>query len=308
MSAALTQPDIYLSVIIPGLNQGDLLAHTLENVKAHTESFDFATEVIYVDGNSSDTTADIVNDYRDRIDNFRSLFDTDLAPGPDFTGKGAGVKTGMLAARGRLRMYLDADSSTPFSEVDKLLHCLEAGYQVALGSRYIDHPQTGRGSVLAFARSFREVAELLVTGKTVSNFSREKQAWLRQFMSRGGNLAFATILGIDVADSRCGFKAYTREAAETIFSRTRIPGFGFEEETLILAKINHFKTIEIPVKWYDRSGNTNVSPLRDSCKSFAEIARVKWSQLRGRYRQPPPAVLRHPRPDNELGGQQSQES
>lgn len=279
--------DIYLSVIIPGRNQGRVLARTLSDIESHIKRMDFETEVIYVDGHSDDATSQIIREFEGTIRNFRSFHDTDHGLGPGFTGKGAGVKTGMLKARGQLRMYLDADSSAPFTEIDRFLPFFEDGYQVVMGSRYIAGPRTvGNSAGLAFTKALREVTELLATGRTGSNISRKKQAWLRQLMSRGGNLAFVTFLGIDAADSRCGFKAYTREAAEKIFPYTRIPGFGFEEEVLLLARMNNLKTIEVPVAWYDNEEDSNIKPFRDSVKSFAEIFKVKWFQLSGKYKEP----------------------
>jgi glycosyltransferase involved in cell wall biosynthesis len=271
-----------LSVVIPGRNQKKVLKKTFDDILEYSGKLPFEIEVIYVDGNSTDGTNELIENYSKRFHHFQSFKDTDLAP--SMRGKGAGVKLGMLKSKGTYRMFMDADSSTPFSEIDKLIEQLKGGYDIAMGSRYTDHLLPASNSTFkACWKALKEVLELIFTGKTKSNMTKKKQPWLRQFMSRGGNLAFVMILGQGFADTRCGFKAYNKRAAEIVFEKQTLPGFGFDTEILSIAKKHNLKIIEVPVSWYADQEDTNINPLKDSIKSFIEIFKIRWNVLTGKY-------------------------
>lgn len=275
--------EIYLSVIIPGKNQAKRLSKTLDDILAYINKRNICLEVIYVDGDSTDQTPDVLTKYRGKFENFTALKDTQL--GGNFRGKGAGVKLGMLTAKGKFRMFMDADSSTPFCEIDKLLPYLEEDFDIAMGSRYIPEALPASNNTLrAFGKAVREVAELLFTGKTSTNYTKVKQGWLRQFMSRGGNLAFVMLLGLAYNDTRCGFKAYSRKATEILFPLQLLPGFGFDTELLVIARKHGLRVIEVPVDWYNDKDDTTINPISDSIKSFREIFRIKWNSVTGKYK------------------------
>jgi len=272
---------IYLSVIIPGRNQGKELTKTLNDICEHSKKFDFDIEVISVDGNSTDETNQVLESFKGKIKYFSTYKDTDMG---DPRGKGTAVKLGMMKAVGEVRMFMDADSSVPFSDIDKFLPYFKEGYDAVIGSRYVAKPTpTTNNAFKAFWKAFKEVMELIFTGKTKSNISKKKQGWFRQFMSRGGNLAFATVLGIGLSDSRCGFKAFSRDLADKVFPYIKISGFSFEEEVFILAKKHGFKTIEVPVSWTDVAEDTNINPAKDSIKAILSIFKVKWYVISGQY-------------------------
>jgi len=181
-------------------------------------------------------------------------------------------------------MFMDADSSTPFSEIEKFFPYFDKGYQVIMGSRYTAKPlPASNKTITAFWQALKQVLELIFTGKTSANKTKKQQGWFRQFMSRGGNLAFVTLLGQAFADTRCGFKAYTQEAADILFKLQRLPGFGFDTEILVIAKKYNLRIIEIPVDWYDIEQETNINPLKDSLKSFKEIFIIKKYLWTGKY-------------------------
>lgn len=276
---------IYLSVIVPGRNQGRVLKKTFSDIEKHIKKFDFQTEVVYIDGFSTDETPEVVESFKNKFKNFSVYKDGEGLNLPEgVRGKGVGIKTGILRAKGEVRVFMDADSSTPFHEIDKLLPYFKEGYDIVMGSRYTSKPLPATNNTFkAFGKAVKEVFEVLIYGSSKSNITKKKQSRLRQLISRGGNLVFVVLLGQGFQDTRCGFKAYTREAAETLFGLQKIPGFGFDTEILVIAKKYGYKIIEVPVDWYEDAEDTTINPIKDSIKSFTEVFKIKWYALSGKY-------------------------
>ncbi len=275
--------DIYLSIVIPCKNQANRVNKTLNDIYGHSKKLNFNTEVVFVDGDSTDGSAEVAEKFKGKLQYLQILHEQDLEIGPHFTGKGAAVKCGMAFAKGRIKMFMDADSSTPFSEIDKLLPFFDKGYDIVMGSRYTKKPLPATNSTWkAFGKALREVFEVLIYGYSKSNTTIKKQGRLRQLISRGGNLTFVVLLGQSFADTRCGFKAYTSEAAKKIFDLQTLPGFGFDTEILVIAKKYNLRIIEIPVRWYDDADDTNIT-LGNSLKTFLEIFKIRWNKLSGKY-------------------------
>ncbi|OLE38059.1 MAG: hypothetical protein AUG00_06460 [Candidatus Rokubacteria bacterium 13_1_20CM_2_70_7] len=140
-------------------------------------------------------------------------------------GKGAAVRQGMLAARGTLRLFTDADGATPIAEVNRLESALASGADIAIGSRWL--PDRG---VSVNARRHRVAAERLFN-------------WIVARLGVGA-----------IADSQCGFKAFTAAAGD-LFPRLRTAGFGFDIELLLLARVLGYRVVEVPVNWTDQAGS-----------------------------------------------------
>lgn len=276
---------IYLSVIIPGRNQGEILKKTFSDIEDHIKKFDFETEVVYIDGFSTDNTSQVVESFKGKFKHFSTYHDGEgLVLEKGVHGKGVGIKTGILRAKGEIRLFMDADSSTPFKEIDKLLPFFKEGYDIVMGSRYTKNPLPATNNTLkAFGKAIKEVFEVLIFGHSKSNITKKKQSRIRQLISRGGNLMFVVLLGQSFADTRCGFKAYTKNTAETLFSLQKLPGFGFDTEILVIAKKYGFKIVEVPVDWFEDAEDTTINPVKDSIKSFGEIFKIKWYKLSGKY-------------------------
>ncbi|RJO61466.1 glycosyltransferase [candidate division WS5 bacterium] len=273
-----------LSVVIPCKNQAEGLKKTLNDILEHSKKItDIEIEVVFVDGDCSDNSPGVAESFKDKFKHMQILHEQDLEIHPGFSGKGAAVKAGMARAKGDIKMFMDADSSTPFKEIYKLLPYFNGEYDVIMGSRYIDKPLPATNNTLkAFWHSLKEVFEVLIYGYSKSNTMIKKQGRLRQLISRGGNLAFVVLLGQSFADTRCGFKAYKKEVAETLFGLQQLPGFGFDTELLVIAKKYHYKIIEVPVTWINDAEESNLT-LIDGFKTFGEIFKIRWYKLSGRY-------------------------
>jgi len=160
-------------------------------------------------------------------------------------GKGAAVRRGMLAARGDIQLFMDADHSTHIREVDKVFDAMDRGADVVIASR--QHPD--------------------------SDISQH-QSWMRENMGKSYNRLMHMMIPLDFPDTQCGFKAFSQEAAKSIFTRQQLNGFSFDVEILVLAQKMKFQIDEIPVQWINEP-NSKVRILIDPIKMFAEIVRIR---------------------------------
>lgn len=244
-------PEPAYSIVIPAYNEEARLPATLEKVLAFVREQKWSAEVIVVNDGSRDGTADLVRKLAAREP---ALL---LVENPGNRGKGYSVRNGMLCARGRVVLFSDADLSSPISEAPKLLAALAGGASVAIGSRWMQ-----------------------------ADLQTKRQSWLRQILGRVFNLLARVILGLQFHDTQCGFKAFTREAAQAIFPLQKIERWGFDPEILFLAQKLGFKIEEIPVLW-GHSGGERIHPLRDGAKMLIEMLRIRWYAIRGAYNAPP---------------------
>ena len=204
-------------------------------------------EVIAVNDGSRDNTAEIVRSYVEKNPRLR------LLENPGNRGKGYSVRSGMLHAQGEILLFSDADLSSPIEEAEKLFAALKNGADIAIGSRWLR-----------------------------SDLQTQRQPLHRQLFGRVFNLLLRMMLGLNFKDTQCGFKAFTRLAADTIFPLQNIERWGFDPELLYLAKKFKFKVVEVPVAWAHREG-TRINPLRDGTKMFLEMLKVRWNAVRGKY-------------------------
>jgi len=268
-----------LSVIIPCRNQEDKLPQTFKWIIDHSKKLPYDVEVIFVNDRSTDNSRKVAEKYQLKIKNMKIL-DTPK----DFVGigKGMAVKMGMIEAKGDFRLFMDADNSTAFSEVDKLLPYAKK-YQAVIVSRYsctVSEPETNWFKAVFWG--VKDVLDVLIFGHAKRYTAQGKQGRLRQFISRGGNLAFTVLLGQSFADQRCGFKMFSKDATELIFPKIQLPGFGFDTEIFVITKKYKIKPIQVPVDWYDDAQESNVG-VKDAINTFKEIFQIYGFRFRGKY-------------------------
>ncbi len=237
------------SIIIPAYNEGARVGATLEKVLAYVAEHGWDAEVIAVDDGSRDNTAEIVRGYAEKNPRLRLLMN------PGNRGKGYSVRNGMLHAQGEILLFSDADLSSPIEEASKLFDVIANGADIAIGSRWLR-----------------------------SDLQTHRQPLYRQLFGRTFNLLLRIILGLNFKDTQCGFKAFTRRAAQQIFPLQKIERWGFDPELLYLARQFELKVVEVPVAWAHREG-TRISPLRDGAKMFLEMLRIRWNALTGKYQE-----------------------
>jgi len=235
------------SIIIPAYNEGARLGATLDRVLNHITERRWDAEVIVVNDGSRDNTPDLVREC------VRKNPEVRLIENPGNRGKGFSVRNGMLNANGEILLFTDADLSSPIEEASKLFAAIQAGVDVAIGSRWVQ-----------------------------PDLQTQRQSLQRQFYGRIFNFALRILLGLQFKDTQCGFKAFTRSAALTVFPRQTIERWGFDAELLYIAQRRGLKVEEIPVVWSHSEG-TRISPLRDGIRMFTEVLEIRWNALTGKY-------------------------
>jgi dolichyl-phosphate beta-glucosyltransferase len=235
------------SIVIPAYNEGARLGATLEKVLAYVHGQGWDAEVIVVNDGSRDNTADIVRSFAAKDAALR------LVENPGNRGKGYSVRHGMLNARGRTVLFSDADLSSPIEEAPKLFQALDAGADIAIGSRWLR-----------------------------AETQTQRQPLHRQVFGRIFNLILRLTLGLKFKDTQCGFKAFRQAAVQAIFPLQKIERWGFDPEILFLARKFNFKVQEVPVAW-GHSGGTRINPLVDGSRMIMEMLRIRWYDLAGKY-------------------------
>jgi glycosyltransferase involved in cell wall biosynthesis len=233
--------------VIPAYNESARLGSTLEEVLAYVQKQGWDAEVIVVNDGSRDNTAEIVRAIAAKNPALR------LVENPGNHGKGYSVRNGMLNARGRIVLFSDADLSSPIEEAPKLFQALEAGADIAIGSRWLR-----------------------------AETQTQRQPLHRQLFGRIFNLILRLSLGLKFKDTQCGFKAFKQPAVQAIFPLQKIERWGFDPEILFLARKMKFKVKEVPVAW-GHSGGTRINPLIDGSRMVMEMLRIRWYDLAGKY-------------------------
>jgi dolichyl-phosphate beta-glucosyltransferase len=239
--------DMTYSIVIPAYNESARLGDTLDKVLAYVRQQGWDAEIIVVNDGSRDNTAEIVRTFAKDNPMLR------LVENPGNRGKGYSVRNGILNSHGDIVVFSDADLSSPIEEMPKLLQALAAGADIAIGSRWLR-------------------AEL----------QTQRQSLHRQLFGRIFNGLNRIILGLQFKDTQCGFKAFTRRAAQMILPLQHIERWGFDPEILFLARKFGLRVDEVPVRW-GHSGGTRINPLIDGARMFQEMLRIRWYDLTGKY-------------------------
>ena len=237
----------HYSIVSPAFTESARIPATLEEVVACVRRQGWDAEVIVVNDGSTDRTADVVREFA------RTAPEVRLLENPGNRGKGYSVRSGLLQALGEIVMFTDADLSAPMEEAERLFAAIAAGADIAIGSRWLEK---GRQT--------------------------HRQPLYRQFFGRCFNAVTRAVMGLPFADTQCGFKAFTRAAAQTVFQLQTIERWGFDPEILFIAIKCGYRVDEVPVSWA-HDERSRMSYLKDGMKMLEEIATIRWNALTGRY-------------------------
>ena len=237
-----------LSIVIPAFNEEDRIVTTLMQTRAYLKAQAYSSEIVVVSDGSRDNT--------------RRVVEQDFGGGgrvgvrvleyfPN-RGKGYAVRYGMLRARGRVLMFMDADYAVPIETVAHGLDAMAAGYDIAMGSRGL--------------------AESRVT---------LPQGGLRRLSSRLYGWAQRGLLGLRYTDTQCGFKFFRQPVARWLFARQQLDSVIFDAEILCLARKEGFRVAEFPVQWrHVENSRIQYDNLRKVLFIFQELYRIR--RLHGR--------------------------
>ncbi|MGE3171086.1 MAG: dolichyl-phosphate beta-glucosyltransferase [Planctomycetota bacterium] len=242
----------YLSVVLPVFDEALVLEQNLGKVRDWLDAAALmqgrSWELVAVDDGSRDRSYAILQQVAAAEPRLRVL------QLPQNRGKGAAVRTGMLAAHGRFVVFMDADLSTPLDELGPMLRALEGGADAVLGNRRAPGSRIER-----------------------------RQPWLRQTLGKGFTLLTQFLLVPGVHDFTCGFKGFTQDASQRVFARSTLDRWAFDAEVVAILADQGLRLVQIPVRW-KHEDDTKVRLLASVTRSLVDLVKIRWRRMRGAYR------------------------
>ena len=232
---------VELSIVIPAYNEAGCLPTSLKKIQGLLSTMTIPAEVIVIVEKSGDGTLELSRSAIDGDPRFK-VIDNIV-----HQGKGYAVRTGMLMAKGKYIFFMDADLSTPLTEVHPFL------------DHFASHPEV---QILIGSRAHARSRILL------------RQHPIRENMGKMFNRLVQTLAMKGIKDTQCGFKAFRSEACREIFSRQKLDGFAFDVEVLVLARELGYLIEILPVKWTN-SPESKVHMVRDSLKMLWNLLWVR---------------------------------
>jgi len=229
------------SIVVPCFNEAARIGNTLRATLDYLSETSPQSELIVVNDGSTDATATIARNVF-----LGTTMATRLLENFPNRGKGAAVRSGLLAAQRLIGLFFDADLSTPLGETPKVIEPIANGeVEIAFGSRALDRSLIGL-----------------------------HQPWRREQGGRVFNLLVRVATGLPFWDTQCGFKAFRLDACRPILESARVNGFAFDVELLYLAHRAGLRIREIPVRWNHAEGS-KVSFFRDSLRMLREVIALR---------------------------------
>ena len=241
-----------LTVVIPVYNESGLLPRSFEQILAFLrETADVAVDVVFVNDGSPDESLAVLEGLIREADASARMR---VISYPKNRGKGYAVRQGVLAAEGDSILMSDADLSTPLEEWRKLQAALDAGADVACGSRAVDGADVGK-----------------------------PPPFYRRILSKVFN-ALVCLSGVrGIRDTQCGFKLFHRESGHALFSLLKIRRFAFDVELIAVARMKGMRVAEVPVHW-DYSGHSTVRVFSSGSRMLWDLMMLVLRRWFGGYR------------------------
>ena len=223
------------SLIIPCFNEAHRLAGALEGALAVRQALGSELQILFVDDGSTDDTLAHARTLLASVPSAEVLSRPHL-------GKGAALRAGVLASEGEFCLLADADWSMPPAQ---------------------------------FARFFEgPVADITIASREHPQSIRHGEPWSRHALGRAFNFLVRALVLPAFQDTQCGFKVFRREVGCALFSRSKIEGWAFDVEILLLADRLGHRVREVPIDWH-YSSDTRVRPLVDAWGMAADLLRIR---------------------------------
>lgn len=230
---------IELSIVIPAYNEEKTIENTIYQVYDFFKKKGISFEIIVVDDGSSDNTVLKVRETCEKVPFVR------IVSYPKNMGKGEAIRQGVMASKGELILFSDADLSTPISEIENFLPFLHQGYDIVIGSR-----------------------------RTKNSLITRKQPFHRRISGKIFQFLVRQVLKLPFSDTQCGFKLFKGNVARNLFSSLVHKGFIFDVEIIYKAYTSGYKIKEVGVIWAN-DPSTTVRFFRDSLKCFLDLIRIR---------------------------------
>jgi dolichyl-phosphate beta-glucosyltransferase len=238
--------NIFLSVIIPAYNEEKRISTTLLSLNSYLLSKNYLYEIIIVNDGSTDSTAEVVTKFQTNIPNLRFINNKENR------GKGFVVNCGMNIARGKYKLFMDADNSVKINAIENFLIEMNNGADIVIGS-------------------------IALTKAIVIDHN----PWYRRIFGTISKMVTRLVALPGIYDTQRGFKLFNSKAANEIFPLQTIWRFGFDIELLVIARVKKLKIKELPVVWDNPSGST--VRLKDYIRTFVELFKIILNRIIGKY-------------------------
>ena len=236
----------HLSVVIPAYNEALRLKKTLPEILSYFNHQQYTREIIIVNDGSIDQTKAVVSQLTLRHQNVKFIH---LSKN---SGKGAAIRAGVLSSTANWVLFMDADLSTPLSQLEKFWPHTST-HPIVIGSRKI------KGA----------------------NIKRH-QSWLRENLGKVFTILTNTIATRGISDITCGFKLFKGSTARALFAQSVLSDWSFDAEILYLAQKNHLPIKEIPVIWKN-DPRTKVNMFKDGYRALLGLIKIRLNDLSGLY-------------------------
>lgn len=244
MHSTKNKQNIHISLIVPVFNEEGRI-HNLKTLWMYTRNKSYIKELIVVNDGSRDKTLHILENYKKQM-RFK------LVSYSKNKGKGHAIKRGVEKAKGTHVVFLDVDLSCP--------------------------PET----ILDLKKIITNADIVIGTRKNDTAILLERQSFIRENMGRFFTWLSQHILAVFVSDFTCGFKCFSKKAAQKIFSKQQIKRWAFDSETLFLGRKYGFSIVELPVQWRNQKG-TKVRFPQDLISSFIDLLKIRINDLLEKY-------------------------
>ncbi len=239
---------MHLSVIVPAYNEENTLYKNIKKFNGYLSRQNHSYEIIIVNDGSIDKTEEIAKKLAVEIGSLK------LINNKINTGKGSAIREGLMLAKGRYRLFLDADNATSIDHIEKAWPYFKQGYDIVIGSRNL---KDANGAYQVVPQPF----------------------WKR-FLGTGGNYIIRIFAVKNIWDTQCGFKIFTKKAVEDIIPKTTINRFAIDIEILALAQASNYKIAIIPVRWinsdYSRVG------IKGYFSTLKDVFKIKWNLIKNK--------------------------
>lgn len=244
-SGVESRPD--LSVVVPAYNEGIRLQPSLRRIFEYLRASGRSFEVLVVDDGSRDDTVEVARGFQPEA----AVGELLVLCHRVNRGKGAALRTGVLASQGARVLLSDADLSTPIEDLERLEPHLEdrdeePPAELAIGSR--------------------AVAEADIT---------HRQPFYREIMGKVFNLVIRLSGVRGIRDTQCGFKLLDGDVARELFAAVTIDRFAYDVELIWLARRQGYRVAEVGVRWAN-SEDSRVHPIRDSLSMLRDVLRFRF--------------------------------
>jgi len=236
-----------ISIVIPSYKNSDILRKQLPDFLFHLNGKGYEFEIIIVDDGSNDGGG---------AEKVAKEFNCRFYQNPVNMGKGGAVKNGMLIAKGDVCLFTDSDIPFEYKNVDSFIEYIQVkGYDLAIGDR-----------TLPESSYFTEISKKRKIGSNIFTFI------VGRFITTG------------VFDTQCGLKAFRRDVAHDLFSKTRITSFAFDVELIYISLKRNYDIKKLPVQLRLQEGGSSVNLLKHSFGMVMDLFKMKINHLKGHYK------------------------